>query len=130
MPYLPFMFYSSLYKKNVADFMDQTTDSLNEESSLINILRFYGKRKCFYNDEFIPVVDDHTNLKIVGSVRSWNILEYIKLVADSMEEAIVNGDCEDLIEEFCSKISSQYAGEQIDGRTLFLNMPGKLKDFI
>jgi hypothetical protein len=78
MPYLPYMFYSSLYKRNVADFMDQTTDSMNEESCLIDILKFYGKKKLFHNDEFIPVVDDETNLRIVGSVRSWNILEYIK----------------------------------------------------
>jgi hypothetical protein len=47
-----------------------------------------------------------------------------------MEEVIENGECEDLIEKFCCKISSQYAGEHIDGRTLFLDMPGKIKEFV
>merc|ERR1712139_323683 len=74
MPYLPFMYYSALYKRHVGDFMDPQSDVMAEQGKLCDVLEFFASKDLYQNDEFIPIVEDLDNNKIVGSVRSWNIL--------------------------------------------------------
>jgi len=121
MPYLPFMFYSSLYKRRVKDFMENTTDSLPEKSNLAEITNFYFTQEIFTNDDFIPVVEDAENLKMIGSVRSWNMLEYIKQICRAIVEETKEGNCEDLLQEFAAKL-----GDNINPKQSFCDVSEKL----
>ena len=48
-----------------------------EKDNLADILTFFAEKRHYSNEEFIPVVKDKESRQIIGSVRSWNILEYI-----------------------------------------------------
>lgn len=78
MPYLPFMFYSKLYREKVATYMKENHDSLEENCQICDVIEFFAHREMYSNDEFFPIVENKENMKIVGSVRSWNVLEYLK----------------------------------------------------
>ena len=103
-PYLPFMFYSALYKRRVKDFMEITTDALPEKANLSEIAMYYFNQEVFFNEDFIPVVENSENLKMIGSVRSWCMLEYIKQVCRAITEETKAGNCEDLVQEFAQKL--------------------------
>lgn len=130
MPYLPFMFYSKLYKQKVSTHMEECTDSIEERENLADILDFYAKRPLYSNDEFVPVVENSENLKIVGSIRSWNMLEYISALSKALEEEIADGNCDELMDEFCDKLTKFDTEDRDEERETFKRMGGRLREFI
>lgn len=81
MPYLPFMFNSKQYKRVVGDFYEEISDILTEKITLFEVLKLYLDKEVLQLDEFLPVVDNKKDRKIIGSVRTQNMLSYLKLVA-------------------------------------------------
>jgi len=130
MPYLPFMFYSKLYKKKVREYMHECNDAIEDKQSIADVLSFYAERKLYTNDEFIPIVTDKESLKIVGSVRSWNNLEYIVALSKALEDEIADGNCDELMEEFCDKLTKFAVEDREAEKRSFKRMPGRLREFI
>jgi len=129
MPYLPFMYYSALYKRRVGEFMDTDDNTIAEHASFADILEFFVTKEMYQNDEFIPIVDDHENNKIVGSVRAWNVLEYINLVCDAIVEEVEAGNADDLVTKWANKVSMQVDGNVKDKQG-FITLATRLKEWV
>lgn len=128
MPYLPFMFYSKLYRQRVGDHMTECTENVEEASKLSDILEFMSNKELYTNDEFVPIVENAENLKMIGSVRCWDILEYIKLVMDAIKKETDDGNCDDIIGAFSARLDGAHAGG--DAKKLFLTMCDRVKQWI
>lgn len=137
MPYLPFMFTSALYKRVAGDFMDEATECMNEDSTLMDIIEFFANKAQFDNDEFIPIVEDQEDKKIVGSVRTWDILNYIQKVCEAIEVETKEGKTSELIEKFTRKLTQLVDSDSADAHQhtknaneLFMKMPERMRLFI
>merc|ERR1740139_343153 len=58
---------------------------------------------------------------MIGSVRSWNMLEYIKQICRAIVEETKEGNCEDLLQEFAAKL-----GDNINPKQSFCDVSEKL----
>lgn len=105
MPYLPFMFYSNLYRRKVGEFMETTGDCVEEGAKLFECVEFFARREIYTNDEFVPIVENKENEKIIGSVRAWNLLEYVSLVCTAIGEECKEGQTSELVEKFGRKMT-------------------------
>ena len=105
MPYLPFMFTSALYKRTAGEFMDVKNESFDEDATLMDVIEFFANKDHFNNDEFIPVVENQENKKMVGSVRTWDILNYVRKVCEAIEVEAKEGKTSELIMKFTSKLT-------------------------
>jgi len=130
MPYLPFMFYSSLYRRRVGEFMDTSIDIIEEKAKLFEIIEFFAKKELYTNDEFIPIVEDNVSDKVIGSVRSWNMLEYICLVCDAIGEECKLGNTSELVEKFNRKMSKFGQDSDAASIEMFMKMPERFKQWI
>jgi len=131
MPFLPFMFYSNLYRKRVGEFMEESGEVIEEHCKLFEAVEFFAKRDLYTNDEFIPIVETLENEKIIGSVRAWNLLEYISLVCDAITDECKEGQTSELVEKFCRKMTNfGVDGTDEQKNELFLRMPQRFKQWI
>lgn len=128
MPFLPYMFYSTTYKKKIGEFMDPATDCIEENGRLCDVLEFFANRELFQNDEFVPIVETLENKKIIGSVRSWNMLEYINKVCIAIDEETKKGNTSLLVQKFEAKLQS--SGHQGSAEELFAKMPSRLREWV
>lgn len=128
MPYLPFMFYSKLYKEKVGNHMKDETFSIPEKDKLTQVLRFFADKQLYSNDEFVPIVECAESKKIVGSVRSYDMLEYIKLVMEAIKKETEDGNCDDIIAAFGARLETQT--QTADPKKLFITMTDRVKNWI
>lgn len=88
-PYLPFMFRSELYKKKVGEFSSEINSFMTEDSTIFDALSFFMKQKVLRMDEFTPVVDSIKEKKVVGSVRTQNMLDYMRSVLIDIQHELM-----------------------------------------
>lgn len=86
MPYLPFMFTANQYKKKTGDFYEQIKYVLTEKATVYDILGLLLAKEAIIMDEFIPVVDNLVDRKVIGSVRTLDLIEYLKFVSIRIHE--------------------------------------------
>lgn len=108
MPYLPFMFKNELYKMKVGDFCHEMDEFLTEDMSLFGLLNFYYKKRVLILDEFIPIVDSSSDRKVVGSVRTQNVIDYMKSVLRDIEEELKKSKLKTAIKNISTKLSAYY----------------------
>jgi len=128
MPYLPFMFYSQLYKQRVGEHMEPCVDFIPETDKLCDIVEHFANKEIYTNDEFVPIVETEENKKIVGSVRSWDMLEYIKLVMDAIKKETEDGNCDDIIAAFGARLETN--DQNPDHKKIFCLMTERMKEWI
>ena len=88
MPYLPFMFNSTQYKKTARDCMEPIETYLTEKMTLFSVLDLFIKKRVINMSEFLPVVNDVRSKIIIGSVRTENLLNYLEVVAKDIDREI------------------------------------------
>ena len=71
---------------------------------LIDILECYGNKQYYFNDEFIPIVENSESMLIVGSVRAFDILEYVTKIAEALTEETKKGNTSELVRKFTTKL--------------------------
>ena len=134
MPYLPFMFYSSLYKKKVGEFMEEHTESFELDNTYImDVLEFYGKKEFFITSEFIPVVENHNSMLMEGSVQTHDIIEYIIKIAGALSNEAEKGTTSELVRKFTNKLNTinrEENNENVPLKDLFAKIPKHLEQWL
>lgn len=117
MPYLPFMFKSELYKRRVGEFSQNITYFLEDKMSLFDVIKFFHSKTLLRLDEFIPIVDNLEDRKIIGSVRTQNVLDYLKSVAKEVESELKKSRVQKAMKIVSKKLTSFWTPESVDDTT-------------
>lgn len=88
MPYLPFMFTASQYKHRTGDHYEKIKYVLTEKATVYDILGLLLAKEKIIMNEFIPVVDNLVDRKVIGSVRTFDLIEYLKFVSIRIYEKL------------------------------------------
>ena len=59
---------------------------LTEKATVYDILGLLLAKEKIILDEFIPVVDNLMDRKVIGSVRTYDLIEYLKFVSMKIQE--------------------------------------------
>lgn len=86
MPYLPFMFNSRQYRKTAGEFAEEIEHIFLEDISMLEVFNSYLVKQVLMMDDFTPIVDNLEEKKLVGSVRTFFILDYFKKLMITVDE--------------------------------------------
>lgn len=119
MPYLPFMFKSSQYKSVAGDFCSDIKTVLTEKITLFDVIDLYLKKKAVILDEFLPIVDNRKDRRIIGSVRTQNLLSYITIVAKEIEDELKKKENKKYLSKIYNKLTQFWEEDNEQGATAF-----------